>query len=300
MRVLFSILFLLIASIASAQELNCQVKVSAPNLQSTDPAVFTTLQQSITEFINNRKWTNGVYKPEERIQCSILINITQESGNDKFTAQITLQSTRPVLNSSYNSPMLYLVDKDFAFEYAQFQTLEFSDNQFQSNLTSVLAFYAYIIIGLDEDSFAPKGGAAEFQKANLVTTAAQSQPAAGPGWKAYEGTRNRYWLINNLTNSKIDYIHNVFYMYHRQGLDKMYSNVGDARKPISDALVMMSKLKDDAPNAMITNVFFQTKGDELVNIYSKATPPEKSQAVQILSQLDASNSPKYQQIMKSN
>jgi hypothetical protein len=196
--------------------------------------------------------------------------------------------------------MLYLVDKDFGFQYAQYEALEFSDNQYQSNLTSVLAFYAYIIIGLDEDSFAPKGGAAEFQKANSVVTAAQSQPTAGAGWKAYDGTRNRYWLINNLTNSKIDYIHGVFYSYHRMGLDKMYTNANDARKPITDALNTMSKLKDDAPNAMITQVFFQTKGDELVNIYSKATPPEKTQAVQILTTLDASDAPKYQQIMKSN
>lgn len=296
---LFSIL-LLVSHWLVAQELNCQVRVIAPNIQSIDPKVFETLQQSIFEFMNNRKWTNGNYKPEEKIECSMLISITQEISSDKFNSQITIQSNRPVLNSSYNSPLLYIVDKDFAFQYAQFQALEFNDNQFQDNLTSVLAYYAYMIIGLDEDSFAPKGGGNEFQKANAIVTAAQSNAAAGPGWKAYDGTRNRYWLVNNLTNSKIDYIHEVIYKYHRGGLDKMYENSNDARKPILDALNIMNKLKEDAPNAMITQVFFQTKGDELVNIFSKATPQEKATAVQILTQLDASNSPKYQQIMKSN
>ncbi|MFI5134472.1 MAG: DUF4835 family protein [Chitinophagales bacterium] len=300
MKLFYSIALLLVAFAANAQELNCQVRVIAPNIQSTDPQVFNTLQQSLFEFMNNRKWTNGNYKPEERIECSILITVSQELGNDKFNSQITVQSNRPVLNSSYNSPMLYLVDKDFPFQYAQYQVLEFNENQFQSNLMSVLAFYAYVIIGLDEDSFAPKGGVAEFQKANSIVTTAQSDPSSGPGWKAFESTRNRYWLINNLTNSKIDYIHDVFYKYHRLGLDKMYESTDDGRKPISDALNIMSKLKDDAPNAMITQVFFQTKGDELVNIYSKATPQEKSAAVQILSTLDASNSSKYQQILKSN
>jgi hypothetical protein len=301
MKILMLVLvLLLLAHQSPAQELNCQVRVIAPNVQTTDPKVFETLQQSVSEFLNNRKWTGGVYKPEERIECSMLITISQELSTDKFSAQLTIQSNRPVLNSSYNSPVLYLVDKDFAFQYAQYQPLEFNENQYQDNLTAVLAFYAYIIIGLDENTFAPKGGGLEFQKANSIVTAAQSFAAAGPGWKAYDGTRNRYWLVNNLTNTKIDYIHEVFYKYHRNGLDKMYENSNDARRPILEALNIMSQLKEDAPNAMITQVFFQTKGDELVNIFSKATPQEKSQAVQICSQLDASNSPKYQQILKSN
>jgi hypothetical protein len=300
MKYLLSLLLVVVSLPVFSQELNCQLKVIAPNISGTDPKVFETLQQSLNEFVNNRRWTGATYKAEEKIDCSILISVTQQLSGDAYSAQLTIQSNRPVMNSSYNSPLLYLVDKEFSFQYAQFQALEFNENVFSSNLLSVIAYYAYIIIGMDEDSFAPKGGAASFQKANSIVTQAQSVSNAGTGWKAYEGTRNRYWLINNLTNSKIDYVHEAFYKYHRLGLDKMYNNANEARKPISDALSILSKLREDAPNAMITQVFFQTKGDELINIFSKATPQEKSQAVQILTLLDASNSTKYQQIMKSN
>jgi hypothetical protein len=302
MKLFFFFIFNLFLTLSAsyAQELNCQVKVIAPNLQITDPKVFETLQQAIFEFINNRKWSADIYKPEERIECSMLISVTQEISSDKFGAQITVQSNRPVYNSSYNSPMLYMVDKDFQFQYAQYQPLEYSDNQFTSNLTSVLAYYAYLIVGLDYDSYSSKGGTPYFQKANSIVTSAQSQNNIGPGWKSYESIRNRYWIINNLTNNKLDYIHTVIYKYHREGLDKMFESSDEARKPVDDALQLMLKLKDDAPNAMFTQVFLQAKGDELVNIYSKGTPQEKSQAVQILSTLDASNSAKYQQIMKSN
>src|ERR1043165_7382768 len=202
-----------------AQELNCQVNVIAANLQTTDPKVFETLKQAVYEFMNNRKWSNDNYKPEEKIECSMLINITQEISSDKFGAQITVQSNRPVFNSSYNSPMLYLADKDFQFQYAQYQPLDYTDNQFTSNLTSVLAYYAYLIIGFDYDSFSPKGGMPYFQKANSIVTSAQSNNNAGPGWKSYESVRNRYWIVYNLTNSKLDYIHTVIYKYHREGLD---------------------------------------------------------------------------------
>lgn len=302
MKLFFLFIFSLFPALTAlyAQELNCQVKVIAPNLQTTDPKVFETLQQAIFEFLNNRKWSSDNFKPEERIECSMLISVTQELSSDRFGGQITVQSNRPVFNSSYNSPMLYMVDKDFQFQYAQYQPLEYTDNQFTTNLTSVLAYYAYLIVGLDYDSYSSKGGMPYFQKANSIVTMAQSQNNIGPGWKSFENTRNRYWIINNLTNSKIEYIHTVIYQYHREGLDKMFESGDEARRPVNEALQLMTKLKDDAPNAMFTQVFLQAKGDELVNIYSKGTPQEKSQAVQILSSLDASNSAKYQQIMKSN
>ena len=302
MKLFFLFIFTVFLTLPAlhAQELNCQVKVIAPNLQITDPKVFETLQQAIFEFMNNRKWSADTYRPEERIECSMLISVTTEISSDKFGAQITVQSNRPVYNSSYNSPMLYMADKDFEFQYAQYQPLEYSDNQFTANLTSVLAYYAYLIVGLDYDSYSLKGGMPYFQKANSIVTSAQGQNNIGKGWKSFDGTRNRYWIINNLTNAKLDYIHTIIYKYHRDGLDKMYESSDEARKPLDDALQLMTKLKDDAPNAMFTQVFLQAKGDELVNIYSKGTPQEKSQAVQILSTLDASNSAKYQQIMKSN
>lgn len=280
------------------QELNCTVKVITAQLQVADPKIFQTLQKSIFEFMNNRKWTNDNFTAAERIDCSILINITQELSTDKFAAQITVQSNRPVHSAGYNSTLLKWADKDFQFQYAEYQPLEFSETTFGSNLTSVLSYYAYIIIGLDYDSFSPSGGTPHYQKAQNIVNAAQSSSESG--WKSYEAIRNRYWLVNNLLNSKFEDMRTVIYKYHREGLDRMFENVELGRKSITESLNLMNKVNEDSPNSMIMQVYLQGKSDELINIYSKATPQEKSTAVQILSKLDASNSSKYQGIMKSN
>ncbi len=285
---------------APAQELNCHVKVLAPTLQQTDPKVFETLEQSIAEFMNRRRWTTDVFRPEERIECSMLLSITQELASDRFAAQVTIQSSRPVYHSSYNTPMLYIVDKDFQFQYAQYQPLEYNENQFSSSLTSFLAYYAYLIIGFDYNAFALKGGQPYFAKANTIVTIAQSNNEAGPGWKSFEGTRNRFWLINNLTNPKLDYIHQLMYQYHRQGLDKMYSSPDQGRKAILDALVLFSKIREDSPTAMFTQIFFQTKSEELIHLFSGAPASEKTQAVQLLTSLDPTNTQRYQSIGKAN
>jgi hypothetical protein len=292
------IAFSIISSQAFSQELNCTVKVITAQLQTADPKIFQTLQKSIYEFMNNRKWTSEIYAPNERIECSMLINVTQEISSDKFSAQLTVQSNRPVFNSSFNSTLLKWVDKDFQFQYAEYQPLEFNENTLLSNLTSILAYYAYTIIGLDNDSFAPSGGTPYFQKAQTIVNAAQSAPENG--WKSYDGTRNRYWLINNLLNSKLDNARTVLYKYHRDGMDKMYENADVSRKPITECLNLLTEMNEDVPNSMILQVFMQGKQEELMGIYSKATPQEKTTAVQLLSKLDPSNSSKYQLIMSSN
>ena len=280
------------------QELNCTVKVITAQLQTADPQVFQTLQKSIYEFMNNRKWTNDNFAANERIECSLLINVTQELASDKFGAQLTIQSNRPVFDASYNSTLFKWVDKDFEFLYTQYQPLEYTDNSFTTNLTSVLAYYAYLIIGFDYDTFSPNGGNTYFQKAQNIVNSAQS--VSQQGWKSYEGIRNRYWLINNLLNSKLDNMHTVLYKYHREGLDKMYENPDLARKPIVECLNLLTAMNDDNPNSMVLQVFMQAKQEEFVNIFSKATPNEKTNAVQLLSKLDASNASKYQAIMKAN
>lgn len=297
-KLLFAIFLLSVPILIHAQELNCTVKVITAQLQTADPKIFQTLQKSVYEFMNNRKWTNDNFKSGERIECSILINITQEISSDKFGAQISVQSNRPVYNSGYNSTMLNWVDKDFQIQYAEYQPLEFDENNFLSNLTSVLAYYAYTIIGFDYDSFSPSGGTPYFQKALTIVNAAQS--GSEPGWKSYESLRNRYWLITNLLDTKFADVRTFLYKYNREGLDKMYQNPDQGRKAITESLGLLSKANENAPNSMIMQVLLQAKSDELVNIYSKATPQEKSTAVQILSKLDASNSSKYQAIMKSN
>ena len=291
------VILLLLCFQLSAQELNCNVKVIYPNLQTSDPKIFQTLETSIYEFMNNRKWTSDNFEQNEKIDCSLLINITEENGSDKFKAQVTIQSSRPVYNSSYKSTIFNWVDKDWNFQYAEYQPLEFNENSNLSNLTSMLSFYAYIMIGFDYDSYSLKGGNPYFQKAQKVVNNAQN--SSDPGWKSYENLHNRYWLVANALDSKFDAIHQVYYNYHRMGMDNMYEKPEDSRKTITNSLNLLSKLHDDNPNAMILQVWFSSKADELVNIYSGATPTEKTAAVNLLAKLDPSNSVKYQNILKS-
>jgi hypothetical protein len=288
---------LCLCHLSLAQELNCKVQVITAQLQTADPKIFQTLQKSVFEFMNNRKWTTDSYRSEERIECSMLINVTQELASDKFAAQITITSNRPVFNSSYQTTMFNWVDKDFQFQYAEYQTLEYNENTFVSNLTSVLAYYAYALIGLDYNSFGMKGGNPYFQKAQTIVN--NAQVAVEPGWKSYDGIRNRYWLIDNLlTNANLESIHTVLYRYHREGLDNMYENAEGSRKVITECLQLLNKMNEESPNSMIMQLFFLAKSDELVGIYSKAIPTEKATAVQLLVKLDATNAGKYQNILK--
>lgn len=267
-------------------------------LQTTDPSVFQTLQKSIYEFMNNRKWTTDHFKATERIDCNLLLNVTQELGDNNFGAQLTVTSSRPIFNSSYNSTVINWLDKDVQFNYQQYQTLDYNENGGNSNLVDVLVYYAYLFIGLDYDTFSPSAGTPYFKDAQDIVN--RSQSLTQPGWKSFESTRNRYWLIDNLLNSRMSSMRDVLYQYHRTGLDHMYDNSDDSRKVITACLNTLSKFADQNPNTMVMQVFFNSKSDELVGIYSKALPGEKSEVLQILSKLDPSDATKYQQIMKEN
>jgi len=293
----FPLLLLFISVSSYAQELNCTVRVSAQKLQTTDPKVFQTLQKTLTDFMNNRKWTTDIFGTQEKIECSFILNITTESGGNKYGAQLTVQSNRPVYNSAYNSTMLNIVDADITFDYAEFQPIEFTENSSSNtNLANILAYYAYIVIGLDYDSFSPKGGSPWFAKAmNVVSLSKNSNET---GWKGFEKTRNRYWLAENLTNSKYDQLHAALYSYHREGMDKMFDDPEIGRNAIMDALNSVDKVTADNPGSMIVAQFFAAKADEITNIYSKASPGEKSAAFNLLSKLDPTNSARYQKIMK--
>jgi hypothetical protein len=292
---LFVLLFISYASYA--QELNCTVKVSAQKLQTTDPRIFQTLQKALTDFMNNRKWTTDIFATQEKVECSFLVTITSELGGNKFGAQLTVQANRPVYNSSYNSTMLNIVDVDVTLEYLESQPIEYSDNSgSNTNFTSILAYYAYIILGLDYDSFAPNGGAQWYAKAmNIVSL---NQNSTEVGWKGFEKPKNRYWMAENLTNSKYDQIHTALYGYHRQGLDKMFDDPDAGRAAVMDALNLIDKMNSDNPGTMIVGQFFAAKADELTNIYSKAGQTEKATAVTLLSKLDPTNAQRYQKIMK--
>ncbi|MGN7820286.1 DUF4835 family protein [Chitinophaga sp. 22536] len=284
-----------------AQEIRANVTVVANQAQGVDRKVFTTLQTALREFLNNRHWTDDAFTPAERIECNFLLNVTGVTGENMYKASLTIQATRPVFNSSYVTSLLNTQDNNVAFRYVEFQQLEFSDNRvvgndpMASNLTAIMAYYVNIILGLDYDSFSPRGGDAYFKKAlNIVNNAPDGKDISG--WKAFEGTRNRYWLQDNLLNAKFLNFHDVMYQYHRNGLDVMYEDVNRGRAAIMNCLNLLYAIHQDIPNSMLMQTFYSAKADELQKIFSKAMPQEKMRAAELLAQMDVPNAQKYQQM----
>ncbi len=296
MRNLLLIALLIVLSIptAMAQELNCSVSVISPRIQSSDKRIFTTLQTSIMEFINNTKWTNDKIKNEEKIECSIQIEIEERVGTDEFKASIQVSSRRPVFGTSYNSPVLNYKDDDFNFGYVEFQPFEYNDGQVNPNLVMVLAFYAYTIIGFDYETFSPLGGSPYFAKAQAIV--ANSANAPEPGWKAFEGLRNRFWLMENVNNPIYKPIRQFYYDFHRKGLDVMTKKTDESARVIATSLEKLRRVHADKPLSVFMKTLFDAKVDEMVNLFSNAPADVKSQAKQTLSDIDPINTSKYQKI----
>ena len=282
------------AYLCSAQELNCQVSVLTPQIQESNKTIFETLQSQIRDFMNNRKWTGDNFDNNERIECSMIINVTERVSTEEFKATIQIQSRRPIYKSSYNSPMINHQDNDFSFRYVQDQVLDFDENSIGTNLTATLAYYAYIIIGLYYDSYSADGGTPYFLKAQTIVNNAQT--LGDRGWKAFESQRNRYWLIENLLNVQFRPMRSCFYKYHRLGFDKMNDNVNEARITILEALKPLRNVYNDRPNSFLMQFFFNAKADELVNLFQLGTTDEKTQITQLLSQIDPGNISKYNTI----
>lgn len=296
------IIFLCGSLSAVAQELRATVSVVANQLgSSTDRRVFVTLQNAMTEFLNARRWTDDAFTQNERIECTFLLNITQSVGSNTYKASLTVQATRPVFNSGYATSLLNTMDNNITFRYVEFQQLEFNETRIQgndallSNLTATLAYYVYIILGMDYDSFALRGGDPYFKKAqNIVNNAPEGKDVSG--WKAFEGNRNRYWLQDNILNSKFSRFHEAMYLYHRQGMDVMYDDVNKGRSAIMSALGLLLAIHEDTPNTMVLATFFNAKSEELLRIFSKAPPQEKQRASQMLQRMDVPNAQKYAQL----
>jgi len=284
------------ATLLRAQEFNVTVQVTSPQVEGTEKKIFETLQQELYDFVNNRKWTNYQFKPEERIEGTLLITVSDRSGED-FKSKINIALRRPVYKSSYNSPMMNYIDKDFDFKYVEFQALDYSDNVFSSNLTSTIAYYLYIFLGIDGDSFARNGGAPYYEKAQYIVNMAQN--AREKGWKAFESQKNRYWLVENLTNPTYSSVREAIYKYHRLGLDQMADDVETGRTAINESLELLRKANRERPGLFILQLFLEAKRDELVNIYSGASPMDKTKAVNILKEIDPANSAKYQKITEA-
>ena len=299
-------LFLLVftASIAieglQSQELQARITVNASRVGSqTDKKVFQTLQAALNNFLNARKWTKEEFQPNERIVCNFLLNITQ-AENNVFQSSLTIQAARPIFNATYESPLINFIDENVTFRYVEYQPLDFNENRVSgtdpvaSNLTAIFAYYVNIILGLDFDSFALRGGDPYFQKAqNIANNAPDGREIVG--WRAFDGQRNRYWLMENLTNSRYALVHDAMYSYYHLGMDNMYDKETEARNAILNTLNLLNNLNKDVPNTMIMQFFFLGKSNEFIKIFKKAPADERSRALEILARLDVANSGNYKQ-----
>lgn len=281
---------------AGAQELDVTVSILTPKLQTTDPKVFETLKQTMGEFMNNQKWTSDEFEQDERIKLNLIMTITSESGSNTFSAELVVQSFRPVFASTYESPIFTHLDKDVTFSYQQFQPLEYSETSYINELSSILAYYAYIVIGMDYDSFSPFGGDPYFNRAqDIINQVPPGVASSVKGWRSVDGNRNRYWLVENLLSPRIRPFRQAFYDYHRQGLDVMHDNYVTARAVMSDALNTLMEVARSYPNSMIMQTFSNTKSDEIIEIYKGAFPDEKSDIIKAMVKVDPSRASDYRQ-----
>lgn len=301
-RLYLLLLLIFLSAGARSQELYCNVQISAQKIQGSNRQVFITMQKDVYEFMNNTVWSNMVISYAERIDCNILINLTDQISADEFRGTIQVQLKRPVFNTTYSTTMLNFIDNSFQFRYVEFQPLEFDPNVHRSNLVSVLAYYAYIILGFDADSFSPEGGTQFFQIAEKIVSNAQNAPEMG--WKPYDGSRNRnrYWLVKNILDKEYAGVRQFNYEYNINGLDRMESKIGEARTSIAESLKLIQDVFRRKPDPFMyfLQLVLDAKSDEFVNIFSDAFPEEKSRVIQILTEVDPANKTKYEKINSGN
>jgi len=288
---------LLIGSLSvHSQDLNARVQILAPQIANSNQRILDILEASIKDFLNNKRWSADALQPLERIDCNFVITITDWDGNSNFKAEAQIQSNRPIFNSSYSSTILNISDKDFGFTFSEGQPLDFSEQNYINNLSSLLAFYAYIITGMDYDTFSKFGGTPYFEKAQTVLDNAQAAP--NTGWKAFENLRNRFWIMENLMNKSFNPIRESLYTYHREGLDVMAENQVKGRKAILSVIPQLQKIDRQKQGAILNQIFFSAKADELIKILSAAEPQDKVKAYNALSVIDPANSLKYEILKK--
>ncbi|MBD3636864.1 MAG: DUF4835 family protein [Crocinitomicaceae bacterium] len=298
MKRVFSILFVVLGCQLNAQELNCEVSViSAPALQvgPVEKEIFSELEGSIYDFMNNTRWTKDVFEIEERINVSILITITDIPSTSSFEGKIQVQSTRPVFNTAYNTTLFNFVDENFKINYARNTALLFSIDQHRSNLTSILAYYAYMVIAYDYDSFSLEGGTQYFNKAQIIVNNAKN--TGDRGWEPAGKKNNRYWLVDNALQSVFKPLRTTYYNYHRLGFDVMYNDMTGARKVVLESMEALAPIQRSRPGSLNLQIFLTAKSSELIDLFSQAEMQEKNQAVSILKRLDPANSSKYQEIL---
>ncbi len=286
---------------AVSQELKCNVQIVSQQIQGTNKQVFQTMQTAIYEFMNNTNWTNHVYSIDERIECNLMFNITEQLSADEFKGTLTIQSRRPVYNTNYNTTMLNYVDNNIHFRYVEFEPLQYDATQHLSNLTSLLAYWAYMIIGLDYDSFSYLGGTPFLQQAENIVTNAQNAREAG--WKPFESLdhKNRYWLVTDILDDAYRPLREFLYDYHRMGLDVMDQKVTEGRAVIAESLDKLQSVYRDKPDPFMywLQLIMDAKSDEMINVFSESFTEEKTRAIRILQEIDPANKTKYERIQAS-
>lgn len=292
-----SILLSLLCFSSYSQELNTRVQVTAPKVPNINKKNVELIQTTIRSFLNNNKWSNENYLPQERIECNLVVTITAWDGNSAYKAEAQIQTSRPVFGTAYNSTLLNYSDKDFDFSYTEGQPLDFSDQNYLSNLSSLLSYYAYTIIGLDKDSFSKLGGTPYYLKAQNILNVAQV--SGNTGWKAYDGLRNRYWLNENLLNKGFQELRVFIYNYHANTLDHMQADPAQSVKTMLTFLPDLKQMDKQKLGSIFPNIYFATKADELVNILSLGSFQEKTKAYELLSDIDPANINKYDSLKKN-
>ena len=299
MRHRVAILVLIAMSIAmTAQELKCTISINSEQVQGSNKAVFTTLQQSMEEFVNTQRWTNMTFQEKERIECSMMIVVKNVQDN-MFVCEFTCQSRRPVFGTTYTTPTLNIKDENFTFTYQEYDRMEFQTNTFTSNLTALVAYYCYLIIGHDMDSFAKLGGTPYFQVCEDIVTSAQSASldnAEMVGWKAFESNRNRYALTNNLMDEAFKKYRAYYYDYHRHGLDEMVNNVANGRARIAKDIKVLKEAYNARPATYLGGTFLDAKSDKLINIFKSGTTEEKKMVYELLMDIDPTRQDTYENI----
>ena len=281
-KLLYLFICLLLTFSAKSQELNARVTINSDKVQGTNKQVFTTLQTALTEFINNRKWTDATFAVNERIDCSFTLIINEMPTESSFKGELQIQARRPVYNSSYSTTLFNFRDTQLDFDYTEFEPLEYTQNTLQNNLTASVVFYIYVILGLDFDSFAQTGGSPFIQQAMQVVTLAQSE-MAWTGWKAFDSNRNRHALATALTDNTSAVFREMWYTYHRKGLDEMAANPDRGRTTSIETLPALKEIQTARPGSVLMQLFSDSKLDEVVSVYSKANQTEKQEGYKLLS-----------------
>jgi len=284
----------------NAQELKCSFQLNSQKIQGTNRNVFNTLQTAVYEFLNNTPWTQHKYSENERIECTLILTLNEQNG-DEYKGTMNLQLRRPIFGTSYHSPILNFLDQNIQFNYIENEKLEFNEAAHQNNLTAILAFYVYIILGYDYDTFSPLGGTEFFEKAQQIVNNAQS--ATEKGWKAYESSKkNRYWIVENMMNDKYRALRRAMYTYHLRGLDLMVDKIAEGREAILQAITEVQKVHRARPDAdmLAIQLFLEAKREEIINVFSQSNATEKAKAVNIMVDIDRLNAQQYQNLLKQN